>query len=523
MKILNLKSSSGFTLLEVLISITIFILVLGSIFVIFSFALDKDRKLMESQYQLSNIRIVVDQLSKEFKNAEINTFIKRDTTICPKINEIFKQGEDLDSISFVIGDKCIRYKIGVYNKRDRVLLRDEEDASSGNKILFNEPVVDPNMEIGYIKFFITGVNNNSVTTSLRVGGDNELPSNIFNYQFTIKNNKNFSLKKNYEIKKDNYGLGVNGSLCKILADKNYIYAIYENSALEVYKLDDLSLIGSLSGSISMSKVIDAVIYDKFLIIFGLDSEGREGWYRVISTLPVTTQKSPVQVVGGSGFASVANFLTLKDNYLYVSRGSDGFIKGGIDIYSISSNGNLNLENSFIDANNYSGHLYVNNNDLYEESWGDDDVSRNLKEYDISNPSSPLLINIYQNIDPGSMAIKDDFLYTSGDGFNVYRASNIGGGKLNKKRIGLTGYGVSMQIVGSDIFLSEGIESGIFYKNSCVKFNSSYVISISNPLIPFIGNSYLGGLDIVRIPYAYRRGADNIEIIKLFEMNSILDL
>jgi competence protein ComGF len=521
-KILPLKNNVGFTLLEVLVSITIFILVLGSIFVIFSFAIDKDRKLMESQYQLSNIRIFIDQFSKELKNTEVNTFINRDTTICPRINEIFKLGENLDSISFLIEDRCIRYKIGVYGRKNRVLLRDEEDALSGSKILVNEPVLDPNTEIASLNFFITGINNNTVTTNLRIGNLGELPSEIFNYQFTIKNNKSFSLKNKYEIKKDNYGLGLNSSFCKILSDKNYIYAIRKNSAIEIFDLDSLSLVGSLSGSIAMSEIVDVVIYNNFLVIFGLDSTGQEGWYRVVNILPVLSGKSPVQVVGGSGFAPVANFLALKDNYLYVSHSSDGFIKGGIDIYSISSDGNLNLENSFIETNNYSGHLYVHDSHLYEESWGDDSIKRNLKEYDISNPSNPLLINIYQNIDPGSMVIKDDLLYTSGDGFNIYQASNIGGGKLNKKRISLNGYGSNIQIVGSDIFLNEEINEGVFYKNNCSTFSSSYIINVVNPLSPFVSNSYLGGLDIVRIPYSYRRGIDNIEILKLFEMISIVE-
>ncbi len=521
--ILRPKNNRGFTLLEVIISVTIFILVLGSIFIVFSFTVDKDRKLIESQQQLSSIRVVINQLSKEFKNAEINTFIKRDTTICPRINEIFKIGNNSSSISLILGNKCIRYKLGTYNKKGGVLLRDEEDAIDGEEILFDVPVLNPSIEVGALSFFISGINRHSITTSILVGGVNESLSKVFNYQFTIKNNKNFSLKNKYEVKRDNDGLGINGSFCKVLADKKYIYAIYQNSAVEVYDLEDLNLVGSLSGSISMSKVIDAVIYNDFLIVFGLDSAGNEGWYRVINMSPIDFGKSPVQVVGGSGLASIANFLALKDNYLYISRASDGFIKGGIDIYSISSDGDLNLENSFIDTNNYSGHLHVFDDYLYEESWGDDDIKRNLKEYNISSSSNPLLVDIYQDVDPGSMTIKDGFLYTSGDGFNIYRVSNIGAGKLNRGKVDLGGYGYNMQLVGPDIFLSNGREKKVFYENSCDNFNTSYVINASDPLNPFVSNSYKGGLDVVRVPYVYRKGVNNIEILKLFEINNIIDL
>lgn len=500
----------GFTLIEILISVTIFIIVLGSIFSIFYFYVQRDIDLMSKQIEISETRIFITQISKELRDARLNTIATNKSSICPDLNNTYKINQAKNSISFILGNKCIRYR--VENNNLNILVRDEEDLKTSVSIVSVSSVLSPTTEVLFLNFNID-TDQSYVTTNLKVQNTNNLKSKPLFYQFTINNSQKITFNDNYQNEILNIVSENNAqNIYKIEVDANYIYLIYKDSAIDIYGINDLKKKGSLSGSIYISEVTKTILYKNYLIIFGLNIDKNGGWYRVVDISPVNNNQDPVQVVRGSDSTQITNDLLLKDNYLYVSVASNNFFKGGLYIYSISDRGNLNLENSFNDPVNLSHNLAVDENKLYQ---GFSSASESgLKEFNIINPTSPLLLNIYKNIRPGSFTIKDNLLYTTSQEFKIYDINNINNGPLNKTDLNIGDYNDNIQMIGSNVLINKLVD-----KN----FESSILINASDKYNPFIKKKDLIGFDILIGGNVYSKNLNNeIKMLKLFNINNVVE-
>ena len=196
LKVKMLKCRSGFTIIELLIAITIFTLVLSSIFSIFIFSLKRNQKLMKNQNQVSAVRNIFSSMEKEIRNAEVNNYAFRSSSICPDQGKIFKIDESAPSVSFVLNDKCIKYRIGTIGTNISVLFKEGEDASDGANHI-ERAVLDPNLEVIELNFVKSSLSDPSITIEMAVKITGQDNNKALKYQFTIDNIKDTILKKDY--------------------------------------------------------------------------------------------------------------------------------------------------------------------------------------------------------------------------------------------------------------------------------------------------------------------------------------
>ena len=321
------------------------------------------------------------------------------------------------------------------------------------------------------------------------------------------------------------GSSSEGSICKIEGSQNYAYVVYDNSAVEIYDTSDLSLVpgGYLGPSLDMSEVVDVVLYQDYLIIFGLNTAGDNGWHRIID---ISNPGSPGQVLSWSD--DIVTFLMVRDDYLYASLGYDniGGIHGGLNVYDLSTlPGSLNESLGSIDyPSNYSHYLTTQDDYLYQEIWpGEGTADKDLIVYDISDLSNPTSPIIYSDINPGSMYVENDFLYTTGDDFKVYDITDIGNGAVNTNSPGFADptYSYNLQILRGNALIDRDLIGSEPFVNACRDFESSFIVDVSDSTNPYIKKEYTNGMGKLIGDYIYRKNDSNeIEILKLFDSGEV---
>ncbi len=233
----NLKA---FTLIEMLISVTIFILTITTVLTIFTFSLKRNKEFIGKQSEIDAGRLIFEEISRELHSAKINDSIDRSSSICPPLNTVFDISEGKKAISFILNDKCVKYKLGTYGGNNNVLLREEEKAVDGTSHSLM-PISDyKNLEISDLVFDINSDDEYLVNLKISVKAKGEPDSKSFNYQNSIKSSRSQVVKKNYL----KYWSDFNDVYDSAKKD-NYVYLATDNG-LKVFDVSDPTNILSVS-------------------------------------------------------------------------------------------------------------------------------------------------------------------------------------------------------------------------------------------------------------------------------------